>query len=382
MSGVSAGTGIIAAMSLELAVVVPTFNERENVGELLTRLETALAGVAYEVVFVDDDSPDGTADAIRAIALGDPRVRIVQRIGRRGLSSACIEGILATPAPYVAVMDADLQHDESLLPAMLGKLRGESLDLVVATRYIEGGSDSAFSENRARLSHYGRTVSRIVTRSELSDPMSGFFMIDRRFFSEVAHALSAVGFKILLDIVSASRRPVRFAELPYHFRPRLHGASKLDLSVGLEYLQLVIHKLTRDVVPPRFVLFALVGGTGVVLHLAILYALILAHQPFVRAQIVSTIVVMTTNFFLNNALTWRDHRLRGAAMLGGLLEFYLACAVGAFVNVQIASYALKHGVPWYIAGFAGLTVGSVWNFAVTAATTWNRRRRPRATPAS
>ena len=369
-------------MPLELAVVVPTFNERENVRELLGRLETALAGTAYEVVFVDDDSPDGTADAIRAIALDDTRVRVVQRIGRRGLSSACIEGILATPAPYVAVMDADLQHDESLLPAMLGKLRGDNLDLVIATRYGEGGSDSAFSENRARLSHWGRTVSRIVARSELSDPMSGFFLIDRRFFDEVAHSLSAVGFKILLDIVSASRRPVRLAELPYHFRPRLHGTSKLDLSVGVEYLQLVIHKLTRDVVPPRFVMFGLVGGTGVVLHLAILYALLLARQPFVLSQIVSTFVVMTSNFFLNNELTWRDHRLRGAAMIGGLLEFYFACAIGAFINVQVASYAIGHGAPWYVAGFAGLVVGSVWNFAVTAATTWNRRRRPRSTSAS
>lgn len=363
---------------LELAVVVPTFNERENALELIRRLDVVLEGIAYEVIVVDDDSPDGTADAVREVARTDRRIRVIQRVGRRGLSSACVEGFMATAAPYVAVIDADLQHDETVLPLMLDKLRSEQLDLVIGTRNAAGGSMGNFAEARVRLSELGRKLSRLVTRAELSDPMSGFFMLDRRFLDEVVGSLSAVGFKILLDLVASSPRPVRFAEVPYRFGERLHGDSKLDTLVGLEYLLLIADKKLGNIVPPRFVVFGIVGGIGVVLHLAILYALLrVAGQSFVVSQSIAAVVVMTVNFFLNNVLTWRDRRLRGVAAFVGLLEFYAACAIGAFVNVRVATFAAFHGAPWYVAGFAGLVIGSVWNFAVTAATTWKRRRRRR-----
>ena len=361
---------------LELAIVVPTLDERENVVELIRRLESVLVDIDYEVIVVDDDSADGTPDAVRELARRDPRVRLLQRVGRRGLSSACVEGMLATAAPYVAVMDADLQHDETILPAMLAKLKAENLDLVVGTRLSTG---EGFAPSRQRLSKFGTRLSRMVSRHELSDPMSGFFMLDRRYLDEVVHSLSAVGFKILLDLVASARRPVRVGELPYRFRSRLHGESKLDIVVAVEYLQLLADKMIGGVVPPRFILFGLVGALGVLLHLAVLYAM-LTRLSFGWAQLVATVVVMTTNFFLNNAFTWRDHRLRGAAAFGGLLKFYAACSIGALLNLEVASAAKDYGAPWYVAGFAGLVVGSVWNFAVTAATTWRRRRRRAAAP--
>jgi dolichol-phosphate mannosyltransferase len=362
---------------LELAVVVPTLDERDNVLELIARLEPVLRGIAYEVVVVDDDSGDGTAAAVRDLARRDSRVRLVQRVGRRGLSSACIEGMLATAAPYVAVIDADLQHDETLLPEMLEKLKAEKLDLMVGTRFASGGTAAdGFAPWRGRLSAFGKRLSRAVSHCELSDPMSGFFVVDRRFLDEVVHSLSGVGFKILLDLVASAARPVRVGELPYRFRSRLHGESKLDIVVGLEYLQLLADKLIGGIIPPRFVLFALVGASGVLLHLSVLYAMLAgARMEFRWAQLAATVVVMTTNFFLNNALTWRDYRLKGAAAIGGLLRFYAACSIGALLNLQVASAAKNYGMPWYVAGFAGLVVGSVWNFAVTAATTWRRRRR-------
>ena len=301
--------------ALELAVVVPTFNERENALELARRLDVVLAGTSYEIIFVDDDSPDDTAEVIREAARTNPRIRILHRVRRRGLSSACIEGMMATSAPFIAVMDADLQHDENVLPSMLAKLKSEQLDLVIGTRHAEGGSNAGLTTQRAKLSEFGKTLSRVVTHAEMSDPMSGYFVLDRRFLDEVVRSLSGRGFKILLDLVASARRPLRIAEVPYHFRARLHGDSKLDVLVGLEYLQLLVDKLVGDVIPPRFILFGLVGGSGVVLHLLILW-LLLGRLPFVTAQTIATILVMTSNFFLNNALTWRDHRLRGAAMIG------------------------------------------------------------------
>ena len=362
--------------ALELAVVVPTFRERENIQLLLDRLALALIGIEYEVIFVDDDSPDQTAAIIRAAGISNSRVRLLQRIHRRGLASACIEGMMATAAPYIAVMDADLQHDESILPRMLNTLKSERLDVVVASRNANGGSMGHFASSRVGISNLGRRLSGAISRCALSDPMSGFFVLDRRFLEEVVHSVSAIGFKILLDIVASSRRPVRFAEVPYRFRERLHGESKLDILAALEYLQLLLDKTIGDIVPPRFVIFGIVGALGVLAHLAFLFLLMrLAHQTFLSAQILGTFAVMTLNFFLNNAITYRDRRLRGAAMVHGLLSFYTACSVGTFVNLRVASFAAENGLPWYAAGFLGLAVSSVWNYTMTAILIWRQQRR-------
>ena len=360
---------------LELAVVLPTFNERKNVAVILDRLSSILQGVSYEVIFVDDDSPDGTADEVRRFGLDNPRVRLVHRIGRRGLSSACIEGMLATAAPYIAVMDADLQHDEAVLPVMLNRIKAENLDVVIATRNALGGSMGDFSAKRVRLSDSGRFLSNLVSHHELSDPMSGFFLLSRPYLEDVAHSLSGIGFKILLDLIASSPRPVRIGEVPYRFRQREHGESKLDILVGLEYLQLLLAKLVGDYVPVRFIIFGMVGSFGALVHLAVLFvSLNFLHQPFIVAQSVGTVIVMTLNFLLNNLVTYRDRRLRGMRLLGGLVSFYVACSIGAFVNVRVADFLAAGGWAWYTAGLVGTAIGSVWNYGVTAVFTWRNQR--------
>jgi len=372
-----------AMAPVELAIVIPTFKERENIEPLLESLQQSLRAIEYEVVFVDDDSPDGTAAAIREISLGNPRVRVLERIGRRGLASACLEGMMATAAPYIAVMDADLQHDERILPAMLGELKAAKLDLVVATRNKEGGGMGEFGPNRVRLSHLGRRLSRIVSHTDLSDPMSGFFMADRSFIEETIHAASGTGFKILLDLVASSQRPVRFAEVPYTFRQRTRGTSKLDILVGIEYLQLLLDKTIGNLIPPRFLIFSMVGALGLVLSIGVLYLLFsILRMQFAAAQAITTFVAMTANFFLNNSLTYRDRRLRGRRMVTGLLTFYVACFVGAVINIRIAQFSKDAGVPWYLAGAAGLAVGAVWNYGVTSITTWRQARERAVKPVS
>ena len=360
---------------IELAIVVPTYNERENVSPLLDCLRAALGSLEYEVIFVDDDSTDGTAARVREISLRHPRVRVIQRIGRRGLASACIEGMMATAAPYIAVMDADLQHDETVLPQMLAKLKAESLDLVVATRNSAGGSMGDFSKSRVQLSDLGKRLADLVSRCPLSDPMSGFFVLDRHFLEEVVRSASGVGFKILLDLVASSSRPVRVGEVPYRFRQRVHGSSKLDILVGVEYLQLLLDKFVGDFLPPRFVIFGAVGAFGATIHLAILYILLTAGRSFSFAQTTGTVIVMTVNFFLNNAVTYRDRRLRGARLLIGLISFYAVCSIGALVTIRVATFATASGTPWYLAGSAGIIVSSVWNYGVTAVFTWREVRR-------
>jgi len=247
-------------MAYDLAIVLPTFNESGNVGPMVDRLAAALAGIHYEVIFVDDDSPDGTADVVRRLARDHDNLRVLHRIGRRGLASACIEGILAASAPFVAVMDADLQHDESILPEMLRRMREENLDLVVGSRNIAGGSMGEFSSWRVKLSQLGKRLSLMGTEHELSDPMSGFFMVRVTTFERFAHRLSGIGFKILLDIVLSAGPGLRIGEVPYRFRLREHGESKLDVMVGLEYFELLVDKHLGNLVNVRFVLFAMVGA--------------------------------------------------------------------------------------------------------------------------
>lgn len=360
---------------LELAIVVPTLNERQNISILFDRLSTALSGIQFEVLFVDDDSMDGTSDEIRRLGVSDHRVRVLRRINRRGLSSACVEGMLATAAPYIAVMDADLQHDESVLPRMLDLLRPGNLDLVIGTRNAQGGSMGDFSPWRVRLSNVGRAMSRSISHHELSDPMSGFFMVSASFLNEVVHHISGIGFKVLLDILASSERKVRIAELPYRFGTRAFGESKLDMLVGLEYLQLLLDKFLGRYLPVRFMLFAMVGTIGVFLHLLILYVLLLGGRGFAVAQTVATVVVMTTNFLLNNTLTYRDRRLRGVRIATGLMTFYAACTAGAFINVRVATFLVSNGAPWYAGGLLGMVLSSVWNYGVTAVFTWRLDRR-------
>jgi len=365
-------------MLLELAVVVPTFNERDNILPLLEKLGRVLQHVSYEVIFVDDDSPDGTADVVRAIAASHPSVRVLQRVNRRGLASACIEGMLSTAASCIAVMDADLQHDERILPLMLEKLKTESLDIVVATRNAEGGGMGQFARHRVALSNLGDRLSRFVSHARLSDPMSGFFVAQRSFLEEVVRSASGIGFKILLDLVASSPRPVRIGEVPYTFRQRIHGSSKLDILVGLEYLQLLLDKLVGDVLPVRFMIFGMVGAVGLVMALVVLYvSLMFLHLSFFTSQAIATFAAMTANFFLNNSTTYRDRRLKGHKLWIGLITFYMACSLGAVINVRIASGLEQWNIRWYIAGLCGLLIGAVWNYGVTSFITWRRSRRQR-----
>jgi dolichol-phosphate mannosyltransferase len=366
---------------LEVSIIVPTFNERENILPLLERLRSVLHGTVFEVVFVDDDSPDGTADVVRQTARTAPRVRVIQRIGRRGLASAGLEGMLSASAPYLAIMDADLQHDESVLPLMLEKIRSGMYDLVVGSRNIQGGGMGGFAPERVALSQLGRRVSKLVSRHELSDPMSGFFMLTREFFDEVMRRTTGVGFKILLDLVASSPRPVRVAEVPYIFRERKHGESKLDINVAVEYLYLVSDKLVGAWLPIRFVVFCLVGVGGVAVHLGTLWLLYRRLGfSYSTALIAAIIVAMVGNFALNNMLTYRDRRRRGIGFLTGLLLFCAACSVGSLSHYAVAKFLVTSGIWWPIASLCGLAIASVWNFGATSIVTWGspqRTTRPR-----
>jgi len=367
--------GVEATPGIELCVVVPTLNEAPNVAELIRRVSSLLHNTSWEMIFVDDDSTDGTPDVVRRIARLDRRIRCLHRIGRRGLASACVEGMLASSAPYLAVMDADLQHDETKLPVMLELLRTSDADLVVASRYTGGGGIGDWAPARASMSRLATKLSHLVCNQGVTDPMSGFFMIRREAFEASVRRLSTIGFKILLDLLSSSPRPLKVVEVPYLFGQRKAGESKLDSMVLWEFVMLLLDKTVGRYVPVRFISFAAVGATGVLVHMA---ALTLFHTgldaSFTHAQSGATLTAMIFNFWLNNQMTYRDMRLRGWSWLRGLATFSLACSIGALANVGIASYLFSNQTQWVLAALAGVAIGAVWNYAITQIYTWGKRK--------
>lgn len=363
---------VAAQSGVRLSVILPTYKERGNVEVLVARLDKALSGIAWEAIFVDDDSPDGTAEAAKTLAQKDPRVRCLKRVGRRGLAGACIEGILSSSAPYVAVMDADLQHDETILPKMLARLESDEADLVVGSRYVDGGSASSFDQKRGFISRFATHLTKSVLGTPVSDPMSGFFAMRRDRFDEVAGNLTPVGFKILLDIVTAAGH-LRVAEEAYTFGTRQEGESKFNVQVGLEFLGLLLAKASGGTLEPRFIFFALVGTSGLIVHLIALKLALGSHLSFTRAQAIATFIAMSTNFLFNNNFTYRDRRLRGLSALAGYSLFCIIGGIGAFATVGFATWLYSSEPIWWVAGAAGGIMSVFWNYSMSSLFVWRTR---------
>jgi len=346
------------------AVIIPTLNEARNVTTLVGRLEEVLAPLDWEAVFVDDGSTDGTVEELRALALCNPRVRFLRRIGRRGLASACIDGLNSTAAEYLAVMDADLQHDEKLLPDMFGALASGKANLVVASRYIEGGGTGSWDKNRVGLSKLATWCANQSMKVHCADPMSGFFALHREVIDEVAEKVQSRGFKILFDILTQPGLQLRIQEFPYVFRERTQGSTKLSYAVVFDFAWLLLTRTLSRFAYAQFAMFCIVGFIGVGVHLSFMFLL---HRKlglsFGAGQSLATWLAMTSNYFLNNWVTFGRQRLRGGkALLAGYGKFVAACAVGFFANIASASFLQTHGVSWWLASCVGIVMGAFVNY--------------------
>jgi dolichol-phosphate mannosyltransferase len=221
------------------------------------------------------------------------------------------------------------------------------------------------------MSRIATHLSKLVANVECTDSMSGFFMVRRSTFDLSVRGFSTQGFKILLDVIASSPKLPRIKELPYTFGVRRHGDSKLDALVTLEYVNFILDKLFGRRLPPRFIVFSIIGGLGVFVHMAVLTIFHAIGTPFVYGQSLATVAAMTFNFFLNNLLTYRDSRIKGAwPMLRGLLSFYAVCSLGAVANIGIANVLFERDYRWWLSAIAGIIVGVVWNYAATSIFTW------------
>ncbi len=357
-----------------LAVIVPTFNEVDNVAGIVASLDAVLKGIRYEILFVDDWSQDGTAERIVEVAAGRQDIRVIRRFDRRGLSTAVIEGMMATMAPVVAVIDGDGQHDERLLPRLFAMVQNGSADVAIGSRYCQNGSTGDWNSMRLRCSRAATRLSQLVLQSPVTDPMSGFFAVRRDKVETLLPRLSGRGFKILFDLLSSSPEPLRAVELPFEFRCRTAGESKLGATVVVDYLVTIADRLIRRLAPPRFVMFAAVGSLGLGVHLTVLKGMMaLADVRFAVAQATAVLTAIAFNFLINNSITFRDRKLKGIRLLAGLASFYAVCGIGALANVGTGAVLFADHHRWWVSGVAGAVVGSLWNFAASALVTWRKR---------
>ena len=360
-----------------VSVIVPTYRESANIPILFERIKRVLDGAPWELVVVDDDSPDGTSSVAFALAAEDRRIRCLRRVNRSGLAGAVIEGWMSSSADFVAVIDGDLQHDESILPKMYEALARGSGNLAIGARIRNASGSGSLSPARQALSDLGAWFFRRIAGAAVADPMSGFFMIRREIVSRLAPRLSPDGFKILVDVILSAGGGLKIVEIPYEFRKRNAGESKLTPLVGIDFLGLVVHHATAGILPIRFVLFAMIGAGGLIVHILTLSAVLhwFGTLTFDAGQLIATIVAMGSNFILNNEITYRPYRFRGLGMVVGFLAFALGCSVGALANLNVASWLYRADQTWWLAGLAGALLSVVWNYAVSTNLIWRRRRR-------
>ena len=360
-----------------VSVVVPTYQESANIPILFERIKCVLDGAPWELIVVDDNSPDGTSSVAFALAAQDRRIRCLRRVNRSGLAGAVIEGWMSSSADFVAVIDGDLQHDKSILPKMYETLAKGSGNLAIGARIRNASGGGGLSPARQALSDMGAWFFRRIAGAAVADPMSGFFMIRREIVSRLASRLSPDGFKILVDVILSADGGLKIVELPYEFRKRNAGESKLTPLVGIDFLGLVVHHATAGILPIQFVLFAMIGAGGLIVHIVTLSAVLhwFGTLTFDAGQLIATIVAMGSNFILNNEITYRTFQFRGLGMVPGFLAFALGCSVGALANINVASWLYHADETWWLAGLAGALLSVVWNYAVSTNLIWRRRRR-------
>jgi dolichol-phosphate mannosyltransferase len=333
-------------------VITPTFNEAQNVGPLIDLLEAALVDVDHEILVVDDDSPDRTWEVAEAIAERVPAVKVIRRFSSPGLSQAVLAGMEVARGEVLAVIDADMQHDETRLPAMVKLITSGEADVVVGSRAAEGGSYGDWSKPRRFVSWVATMIAQVLLRVPVTDPMSGFFAISRETYRRLGPTINPQGFKILLEFVGRRNANLRIREVGFTFRNRTAGETKMSPSVIRSYLLAVFELRLGRQLKPQFVMYCLVGISGFVVNLAVfalaeafdLGAVDIGLDRKLRWSLILGIVAsILWNFALHNTMTFYEHRFRGIDMIRGLLLFTVVSAIGILIHVAIFQFLESTG---------------------------------------
>lgn len=366
-------------MPESLSVVLATYNEVEAIGPMVRQLLSQLEGEGYpslEVVVVDDDSPDGTAHVVRELSRQDPKVHLLLRSGRAGLSSAIRDGLLSANGDLAVVMDADGQHDPAIIGSAVALLEQQGLDLVIGSRFHPEATIAGLSAQRRSGSERANHLARLSlpTYGHLSDLMSGFMVLRLATTRAAIRRVDLAGFKFLYELLSVSEGRLKVQEVPLNFRSRQTGRSKLDKAIIWDWLVSLLHTAMGRIVPRRAISFALVGMVGMTLHATIFLILRVWGWSFLHSQIVAIVVAASSNYLVNNILTFHARRLQGLALVVGLIKFLLVCSLGLVANVGVSTaiYAkMSEQNLGIVAVLAGIIVDFIWKYAASSRLVWN-----------
>ncbi len=361
---------------MRVSIVLPTYNERENVAPLIKSLFTLGSSYDLEIIIVDDNSTDGTINLIKEMSLKDNRIRLIRRVGRHGLASAIKEGLLDATGDFAAVMDSDGQHEPTAIFESIEKLEKEGLDLVAGSRFVGGAEIHGLSSRRQEGSSFANSFARMSLNKRyrhLTDFMSGCFVMDLNKCLPLICKVDVHGFKFLYELLAISEGKISIKEVPLQFQPRIYGNSKLDIAVLWDFLISLMHAFSLRLIPRRAISFGIVGASGVFVQLCttkVLMSFFLLQ--FENAIPISVITAATSNYLINNALTFRAQRLKNWFLIKGLIKFLLVASLPVIANVGLATsfyQFISNNAIW--AQLSGIIVVFVWNYAASSRFVWN-----------
>ena len=363
-------------MKINLSVILPTFNERNNILSLLDELLKLSESYEIELIVVDDSSTDGTSSSVRELAQADRRIRLINRLGRAGLSSAIKEGCLCATGEVLAIMDTDGQHEVRSVANGLKKLIEDKLDFVTGSRFLEESSIKGLSDARKGGSNVANTLARFSLPnrySHLTDFMSGCMILDRQSCISFIERIDVNGFKFFYELLAVSKGKLKGEEIELIFQPRQYGSSKLDIAIVWDFLVSLVHTCLQRSIPRKAISFAFVGSTGVFVQFFVIYSLIwFVGIDFEKALPFAVVIAASSNFLINNALTFRSNRLRNRALIIGLFKFLIVSSLPILANVGLATTFFTYVSPnTLLSQIAGIIVVYIWNYAASSRLVWN-----------
>lgn len=353
-----------------LSLIIPTYNESKNIPILLERINNVLSNINKEVIIVDDNSPDKTWEIARSLSIQYPWLRVIRRVSERGLSSAVLAGFKIAEGEILAVMDSDLQHDETALLAFLNSFQNGA-DIVIGSRKVQGGGTENWSIIRKFISWVATVLAKIALPQPVSDPMSGFFAIKRNIYENYIEQINPRGFKILLEFLARAKY-YKIEEVGYTFKGRIHGESKLSSKVIFDYIFALYELSIGQYLPTQFIKYGIIGFSGLFISSMVIFLCkLFTSIPTEIIINISIEISILTNFFLNNYWTFKEIQLKGFKnIMRGLITFHAICLGGAIINQAIALKILSFNIDVYIANALGYFIAAIWNYIINVNITW------------
>ena len=354
-----------------ISILIPTYNEALNIKILIDRISHCLKKIDWEIIFVDDNSPDKTSEKIEYFTKTQSNIKVVNRLNERGLAGAVITGLKYCKFQNIIVMDADLQHDPIYIPKLIKRIEKDDATIVIASRYFQSSTIEDFHFMRKIVSKLTIKIFNMFSYKKLTDPMSGFFIIKKDFFINLSKQLSKDGYKILADIILNGPKTITVSEISLGFKKRNAGQSKMNLRVLWDFLLIIAYCVLKNYVPRKYLSYIFVGCLGLLTHLIFLYVFYkLLLINFLLSHILATFIAILINFTLNNVLTFYSKNLIGFRWLIGLVNYNIFCSYGLFISYSITKVLSDLNCYWFLAGIIGTFTASIWNFSISKFLVW------------